>query len=123
MERLQAETLSLLQVLFVFCCPSIRKTEPYLSLDRIMFQDPKKSVCITSSQAEREILLQGSEGWGVGILLDQTPLFILPLGCVHVACEIVIPLKSIGVLCADRIQGQSVCSSREQFRNLTTNIC
>lgn len=42
MELLQAKEFSLLQVLLVFCCSSIRKTEPCLSLDRTVFYDPKK---------------------------------------------------------------------------------
>lgn len=40
MGHLQAKAFSPLTVLFGLCCPSIRKTEPCLSLDKIMF--PKK---------------------------------------------------------------------------------
>lgn len=39
MGHLQAKAFSPLTVLFGLCCPSIRKTEPCLSLDKIMFPD------------------------------------------------------------------------------------
>lgn len=59
MELLQAKMFSLSLVLLVFCCSGIRKTEPCFSLDRIVFYDPPKSVCVTSSHAESEIQLKG----------------------------------------------------------------
>ena len=74
-----------------------------MSLDRIVFHDPPKSVCVTSGHAEGKIQLKGGSCW------TRLPLFILPLGCVHVAWEGVVPLTSVGVLRADKIQGQSAC--------------
>lgn len=53
---------------------------------------------------KEEYSLRG--GW---FLLDQMPRLILLLGCVPGACEDVVPLKSVGVLCAEKTQGRDAC--------------
>lgn len=95
---------------FCVCCSSIREIEPYMSLERIMFQDSKKHVCVTSSHAESKTQL--------------TQFLILPPGYVHVVFEYRVALRSLGIGYLNEIQDETAyfLGSKESFRNSTTNF-
>lgn len=81
-----------------------------MSLERIMFHDSKKHVCVTSSHAEGKTQL--------------TQLLILPPGCVHMVFEYRVALRSVAVGYPSEIQGETTyfLGSKESFRNSTTNF-